>query len=335
MSANRASEQFRAIDLYCGAGGSSSGALAAGVDILAGFENWEPAVRVYQSNFPHTAIYDQDIRSINPRDVRHRFGELDMILASPECTSHSIAKGARKRSPKSMNTAFEVAKFSQIIRPTWIVVENVEEFGRWKRFPEFVKRLEDQGYFVNDNVVLNAVDFGVPQSRKRRFILCSLLSFPHGPQVRNGTIGHAKSIIDANGYSFTNLRKEGRASATLAKADQAITALGKDQSFLIVYYGSGKRGNGGWQSINEPLRTITTLDRFAYVVPAADGHEMRMLQPDELKAAMGFKKRFKLSQVKGITRRDRIKLMGNAVCPPAMKAIVTSLISQKDRSAPE
>ncbi len=73
-----------------------------------------------------------------------------------------------------------------------------------------------------------------------------------------------------------------------------------------------------------PLRTITTLDRFAYVKPGSDGHVMRMLQPPELKQAMGWPKRFKLNHG---TRRDKIKMTGNAVCPPVMKAIVKDLVS--------
>jgi len=329
MCANQTDQQLRSIDLFCGAGGSSCGARDAGVNILAGFDNWNSAVKVFKSNFPSAKVVEQDIRKINANDVKNKIGDVDMILASPECTSHSNAKGAKKGSQDSMNTALEVVRFSEVFKPTWIVIENVEEFGNWERFPEFIRMLNNQGYFVNDEIILNAMHFGVPQSRRRRFILCSLISFPKGPSRTNRKIRQAKLIINSNGYDFTKLRKEGRARSTLAKADEAIKILGEQEEFLIVYYGSGKRGKGGWQRLSEPLRTLTTLDRFAYVVPGRDGHEMRMLQPDELKVAMGFKKSFNLNQVKGLTRRDRVKLMGNAVCPPVMKAIVTSLITQR------
>lgn len=72
-----------------------------------------------------------------------------------------------------------------------------------------------------------------------------------------------------------------------------------------MYYGSD---GGGWQPLNRPLRTITTLDRFALV--QHNGHEprMRMLQVPELKRAMGFDEDFKLPV--GV-RRDRIRLLGN------------------------
>ena len=88
----------------------------------------------------------------------------------------------------------------------------------------------------------------------------------------------------------------------------------------MVYYGTDHAG--GWQNIDVPLRTITTVDRFAYVKPTSSGHVMRMLQPEELKQAMGWPKRYKFNHG---SRRDKVKMIGNAVCPPVMKAIVKNL----------
>ncbi|MDY0170845.1 MAG: DNA cytosine methyltransferase [Thermoguttaceae bacterium] len=112
----------------------------------------------------------------------------------------------------------------------------------------------------------------------------------------------------------------GRAEATLARATRAIAELGSQAPFIMVYYGSD--GAGGFQTLDRPLRTITTLDRFAYVRPDGVGHEMRMLQPTELAAAMGFPASHKLPDV---SRREKIRLIGNAVCPPVMCAVVKAL----------
>ena len=90
----------------------------------------------------------------------------------------------------------------------------------------------------------------------------------------------------------------------------------------MVYYGSD--GAGGYQSLDRPLRTVTTLDRFAYVKPVEGGHVMRMLQPPELSAAMGFPCYHKWADS---SRRDRIRLIGNAVCPPVMRDVVKALVS--------
>ena len=131
----------------------------------------------------------------------------------------------------------------------------------------------------------------------------------------------AQSILDATGIWKTSpLFNDRRAPATLKRAKRGFKALGKDASFLLVYYGSD--GSGGWQPLSRPLRTITTLDRFALVESNGNGSRMRMLQVPELKRAMGFSENFKLP---ARTRRDRIRLLGNAVCPPVMEAVVRAL----------
>jgi DNA (cytosine-5)-methyltransferase 1 len=112
----------------------------------------------------------------------------------------------------------------------------------------------------------------------------------------------------------------------LERAERAIAEIGDHRPFLLVYYGSD--GAGGWQRIGAPLRTITTLDRFAYVRSRDGQHEMRMLQVPELRSAMGFPKSFLLRHG---TRRDRIKLLGNAVCPPVISHILKSLIRTAGR----
>lgn len=319
-------DSIRAIDLFCGAGGSSNGAKMAGVEIIAGFDIWEPAIKVFKSNFPEAKTFQADIRKLSTKDIKREIGEIDLILASPECTSHSIAKGAGKRSDESKNTAFEVIRFAQEFRPSWIIIENVSSIKSWDRYEELLNDLNKLNYFINDEVILNAKDFGVPQSRIRRFILCSLSKIPTSVTPNSTPKRTALSILDKTGkYQFTPLRKKGRAKATVTKAESAINELGREASFLLVYYGSGKKGNGGWQRLDIPLRTITTLDRFAYVVPDNGNHKMRMLQPEELKLAMGYSTDFMLESVEGLTRRDRVKLMGNGVCPPVMESIIQSL----------
>jgi DNA (cytosine-5)-methyltransferase 1 len=192
----------------------------------------------------------------------------------------------------------------------------------WSRYQNLIDSLETLDYRCVPHV-LNSADFGVPQSRRRLFIVCERGQMPpeiHAPApVKRVAV---REIIDTNGtYQYTPLRAEGRAVPTLEKADRAIEGVGPRNPFLIVYYGSD--GSGGWQRISTPLRTVTTLDRFAYVRRRDGTHEMRMLQVPELKLAMGFPEDYVLERG---TRRDRIKLLGNAVCPPVMEHIVRALI---------
>jgi DNA (cytosine-5)-methyltransferase 1 len=170
--------------------------------------------------------------------------------------------------------------------------------------------------------VLNAADFGVPQARRRMFIICDRGKKPEAIKVPRRKVRNARDIIDHNGtYNYSLLRTKRRAMPTIERAERAISSLGPNSPFLIVYYGTDHAG--GWQSLDVPLRTVTTLDRFAFVKPTESGHIMRMLQPEELKAAMGWPRKYKINHG---TRRDKVKMIGNAVCPPLMKNIVKSLI---------
>lgn len=322
-------KNIQAIDLFCGAGGSTQGATNAGINVIAGFDLWDLAIKAYKTNFPHAKTFQRDLRDFSIEELNNlslNLGKIDLILASPECTNHSKAKGNLERSEESKETAFEVIRFAKAIKPSWLIIENVIEFKKWFRFNDLLEDLWRLGYFVRQ-ISVNSKDFGVPQSRERLFLLCSLSGKSDEPIFQNKKIKPVSSIIDNSGlYNFSPLRKKGRAENTIKSAERAIETLGKKTPFILVYYGSARKGNSGWQSIDDPLRTITTLDRFAYVVPGKNDHMMRMLQPEELKLAMGFNPSFKLDVIEGLTRRDRIKLMGNGVCPPVMEALVGSLV---------
>src|SRR5260221_12225703 len=85
----RQGKAVRAIDLFCGAGGSSWGLRAAGVDIVAAFDQWSLAGKVYKDNFPDTRLFKGRIESRRLGALREKLGSIDLIVASPECTSHS------------------------------------------------------------------------------------------------------------------------------------------------------------------------------------------------------------------------------------------------------
>jgi len=322
MSARRRSRRvkvkpIRAIDLFCGAGGSSWGAHKAGVEIVAAFDCWKLARKTHEANFPNAKFFGGRLEHLNLSKLKKQLGRVDLILASPECTNHSPAKGNKPRCEQSKNTAFQVIRFAKKFSPRWIVVENVAGMRNWSRYSEFKSKLQKLGYRLREQV-LNAMHFGVPQSRRRLFITCDRRRVP--PKIQNPGRGlrKAKEVVNLNGkYEYTPLRKKGRAEPTLARARRGFRTVGKAEPFLLVYYGSDAAG--GWQRLNRPLRTITTVDRFALVKPGPKrGHLMRMLQVPELKRAMGMRG----MKFDDGTRRDRIKMIGNAVCPPVMQHVV-------------
>lgn len=320
---------IRTFDMFCGAGGSSAGARAAGAEIVAGVDMCTIATRTFAANFPAAQVIHDRLESLDPGSLRPEIGGIDLLLASPECTNHTCAKGGAsysEASEASRATAMLVIDYARALRPRWLILENVIHMRPWSRYGELKRNLTDLGYHLHEHV-LDSADFGVAQRRRRLFLVGDLERMPPAIRKRPGRKKSARSVLDPPGTWITStLKHERRAAATLERARRGFQALGPDASFLLVYYGADGRGsvNGGWQPLNRPLRTITTLDRFALVSHDRGEPRLRMLQVPELKRAMGFDDGFTLPVG---TRRDRIRLLGNGVCPPVMKAVVESLIS--------
>ena len=326
---------IRVLDLFCGAGGSSCGARQAGAEIIGAVDFWSAAAETFGLNFPEARRWCMPIQRLSGEAVARELGRVDLILASPECTNHTFAKGNRRvgeEQEASRRTAFEVLRFVRALQPRWVVVENVVSMRNWSEYPKWKTRLENLGYHIAETV-LDSQRFGVAQTRRRLFIVGGREAMPPLPQPSRKKSPSVSQILQPNGtkdtfsYSMTPLYQASRprAPATLDRAQRAISTLGTDSPFLIVYYGTDAAG--GWQRIDRPLRTITTLDRFALVRPSPSGHVMRMLQPPELASAMGFPPNY---QWPDVTRRERIKLIGNAVSPPVACAIVSALIARAE-----
>jgi DNA (cytosine-5)-methyltransferase 1 len=314
---------IRALDLFCGGGGSSWGAQAAGVHIVCGVDADPIAKQAFAKNFPEARALRLTMTENTRPEAVGEVGHIDLLLASPECTNHTHARGNRPIDESSRATVRFVVNFARDLLPRWVVIENVIQMRAWEGYSRLIGDLEDLGYHTAQ-LVLDARYFGVPQQRRRLFILCDLERDPprqvHDLQAGQSSV---QSILDPpSTWRSTPLRRPGRATATLDRAGRAIAALGTGVPFLIVYYGTD--ASGGWQRLDRPLRTITTLDRFGLVTWVGDEPHLRMLQVPELKRAMGFGSGYDLDGVG--RRRDRIRLLGNGVAPPVMKAVVRALI---------
>jgi DNA (cytosine-5)-methyltransferase 1 len=280
------------------------------------------ATETYKANFPGAAVVTSRLEDVNIVNLKRRVGKIDILLASPECTNHTCAKGSAPRNEESRATAMHAVQYARAFKPRWLVLENVIYMRPWSRYDELKKDLERLGYKLEEQI-LDASDFGVAQARRRLFLVGDLERSPNVvQQKRRGRKPTARGILDRPGTWQTQpLYSDHRARPTIERAERGFKALGKSESFLLVYYGSD--GGGGWQPLDRPLRTITTVDRFALIEPSTKGPMMRMLQVPELKRAMGFEDSFDLCIG---TRRQRIKLLGNGVCPPVMARVVSALI---------
>ena len=312
---------IRTLDIFCGGGGSSYGARSAGAEIVCGIDQCNTAIATYADNFPPAHAVMSRLEDLIPKDLHKRIGDIDLLLASPECTNHTCAKGAVPRSEPSRATAMHTLRYAKEFKPRWLVMENVVHMMPWSRYGELKESLGDLGYNVRE-FILNASDFRYTQNRKRLFIVCDrhdeVKEITH-PALRKKKT--AWDILDRPGkWRTTPLYSPKRAKPTLARAERGFVEVGTEASFLLVYYGTD--GCGGWQRLDRHLRTVTTVDRFALIEPGEKEHNIRMLQVSELRRAMGFKRDYLMNHG---TRREKIRILGNGVCPPVMQAIVKQL----------
>ncbi len=306
------------VDLFCGGGFGARGAVNGGGSPLLAVDAWELAIQTYKANFPGATVLGKKIEKIDPYDFKGEYAP-DVLLTSPECTAHSIASGAKPGSEKSRETAISIFPWIEAFDPRWVIVENVNRMKAWERHEELLTTLEEYGYTISQ-LLLDSAEFGTPQSRKRLFLICDQKGVTVTKEellaVHRRKTKSAADVLEPSGtYSTSPLYKPGRAKATLERAERAMKALGKGKPFLIVYYGSDYAG--GWQSLDAPLRTVTTLDRFGLVTWKGNEPMLRMLQPPELIRAMGADGH----ELPYGTRRDKVKLCGNGVCSPVMEAV--------------
>lgn len=298
-----------AVDLFAGLGGLTEGAQQGGARVLWAANHWQLAVRWHAANHPDVAHACQDLHQTDWRDVpRH-----DLTLAAPECQGHTPARGRdQPRHDTARSTAWAVVSCIEACRPEFALVENVEGFARWVLYPAWRTAISALGYSVAEHVV-DAADLGVPQNRVRLFLVLARSIAPLRltlPKLDHAGIG---DVIRWDEFAWSSIKRPGRAKATLARVANGRRAFG--DRFVMPYYGKGSGLTG--RSLTRPLGTVTTRDRWAVV----DGDRMRMLQPPEYAAAMGFPRTYRLPPA----RTDAIFLLGNAVCPPVVKALVEAI----------
>jgi DNA (cytosine-5)-methyltransferase 1 len=256
---------------------------------------------------------------------------------------HSRARGGKPREEQQRSHAWEVVdRWLRVATVDVFLLENVPEFQDWgplddnnqpvkaqkgEYFRAFVADLESLGYIV-DWRVLCAADFGDPTTRRRLFLQAVRDGLPvvwPTPTHRDPRawadmfrVGLPKwkaaaSCIDFNNYCPSIFqRRKPLCEKTLATIKQAATDLKIGKGFLLISY----YGNATWQTVDRPLATITTKDRHALVHIRNSDIGMRMLEPRELAAAMGFPADYQWTDLAGkpLTKRDQVKMIGNA-CP--------------------
>lgn len=402
-----------AADLFCGAGGFSTAFYQACEAVgkrprVVGVNHWPVAIETHAANHPEAELYCESLDSIDPRKLVR--GSLDVLIASPECTHHSVARGGKPINNQSRSTAWHVLRWAEALQPRVVLIENVKEFMTWgplgcngrpicrrkgETFIAFLNALRSLGYSV-DFRVLNAANYGDATTRERLFIVAgrgrTRPAFPAQTHAQSPSMFEeqpwrpAREIIDwsLRGKSIRD-RKTPLAENTLRRIESGIRKYWGEwaEPFLVVLRGTGTHrdtgdplptitaggqhlgivepltmgqqtcaaprpvtgpvatiatagaisliepfivqyyGNGSARSVQSPLDTVTTKDRFALVEAGALDIGFRMLQPHELAAAMSFPDGYRFAG----TKTDAVRQIGNAVPVRTARALIERMVT--------
>ncbi len=181
-------------DQFCGAGGSSLGATAIpDLNVYLAMNHWSLAIETHNTNFPDTYHDLADVSAVDPR----RYPSTDILVTSPECTNHSVAKGARRRrkqmhlwekevvdpsAERSRATMWDVPRFAEFHQYNIIVTENVVDARQWVMWDAWIHAMDSLGYdhhivyfnsmfaHLDPRRVQTLHDFA-PQSRDRMYVV--------------------------------------------------------------------------------------------------------------------------------------------------------------------
>jgi DNA (cytosine-5)-methyltransferase 1 len=176
--------------LFAGGGGADLGAITAGLEPCESVE-YDPAIaEVHKANI-NGKMHVANILDCDP----YRFEKPDILHASPVCKQFSTANANKGEAQLDIDCARKVAEFIQVLQPKHFTLENVEAYRKSKSFHLIVEMLHKLGYFCNWQV-LNAADFGVPQSRRRLILIAVKDGFIPSLPPKEKHIGWYEAIAD-------------------------------------------------------------------------------------------------------------------------------------------
>jgi len=175
---------LKVADIYCGAGGLSEGFRLAGYEIVFGLDKDEDSVATFRRNHPRAGYYLGSVTDLTPAELAGRIGETDVIVGGPSCQGFSTA-GRRRgwvRPDDDRNQLWEhMLALVAEARPRAFLLENVPGLVMWREGQlgeKILAAFRALGYVVEMRILL-AADYGVPQRRRRLFLVGILGGAPY------------------------------------------------------------------------------------------------------------------------------------------------------------
>lgn len=297
---------FLIVDLFCGAGGTTTGfAMAADgiAKVIACVNHDHKAIESHWKNHPEVKHFEEDIRTLDLTELtevvkfqQSIYPDARLILwASLECTNFSKAKGGQPRDPDSRTLADHLHRYVEAIRPDYVQIENVVEFRSWGPLDEngkpvsrkngtdwlrWCREMCDHGY-TDEWRELNSADFGAYTSRNRLFGIFARPGLPivwpeptHSKKPGKGMFEGlkkwmpVKDVLDFSdeGESIFT-RKKPLSEKTLERIYAGcVKFIAQGDTSFISKYFSG-RPAGKVNSVNEPASTVTTFGGQTLIQP--------------------------------------------------------------------
>jgi len=315
------------IDLFSGAGGTSTGVECARIDgvqcakVIACVNHDKNAIASHAANHPDALHFTEDIRTLelsplvaHVKHMRTQYPDALLVLwASLECTNFSRAKGGLPRDADSRTLGEHLFRYIESINPDYLHIENVEEFMSWgdldtngkplsrdngKSYNRWVENIKSYGYNFEYRI-LNSANFGAYTSRKRFFAQFAKdglpISWPEPTHSKTGSINmfetlHKwKPVKDVLDFSDEGI------SIFTRKKPLAEKTLERIYAGLIKFVSGGKEnflaayyGNGhNCTSVNKPCPTITTKDRLSLITPRFIDQQFGNSKPSSINKPLG------------------------------------------------
>lgn len=285
------------IDLFCGAGGTTTGVELATIDkekcakVIACVNHDPNAIASHAANHPDALHFTEDIRTLNlsplvahVNKMKTMYPEASVVLwASLECTNFSKAKGGKPRDADSRTLAEHLFRYVEVIDPDFLHIENVEEFMSWgdldkngkpiskdqgRCFIRWMNKMCSYGYTF-DYRILNSANYGAYTSRKRLFIQFAKIGLP----IVWPTQTHAKN--GSGGNLFHAYEKWKAVKDVLDLADEGTSIFSKrkplcEKTLERIYCGLIKFVAGGKKNFIVKWNSISQKGNFAYTVSDID-----------------------------------------------------------------
>jgi DNA (cytosine-5)-methyltransferase 1 len=214
------------IDIFSGCGGMTVGAKLAGIQVKYAVELNYHCASTYSHNHTDVKMINTDIRKFRVHDLKLSKREPIVLFGGPPCQGFSKSNQKTKNKQNENNWLFkEFIRVAKELKPDWIVFENVGGFSESLEgffFKETLINFKKMGY-ATSQFLLNASNYGVPQNRKRVFIVCSLDGITiEEPKATTQKINVGEALYDLpnlkNGAKFSVLPYNQKPHSAYSKA---------------------------------------------------------------------------------------------------------------------